>query len=184
MPADRSCHWQDKCFPSRWTRSLVSPMTCLSNMSDTTYVPSRVVGSWCRKIAESPKHDVSVTVTHTQPLLRFASHSWFLAAPRVRCTTLSADNRNRGSRIAWESEEVSSLAPTARLESETNGSFYCFTQSQRGLPPGPTARFVALDCIDLLQPDCASAVNKSARRHESTIQHSGDSSAGICEREG
>jgi hypothetical protein len=52
-------------------------MTCLSNMSDTTYVPSRVVGSWCRKIAESPTHDVSVTVTHTQPLLRFASYSPF-----------------------------------------------------------------------------------------------------------
>ncbi len=46
------------------------------------------------------KHDVSVTVTDTQPQLRFATHSWFLAAPRVRCTNLSADNRDRGSRIA------------------------------------------------------------------------------------
>jgi hypothetical protein len=42
---------------------------------------------------------------------------------------------------------------------------------------------VALDYVDLLWPGCASAANNAAKEHERIIQHSGDSSAGIRERE-
>jgi len=92
--ADRSCHWQDKCFASRWARSLMSrAMTCLSSVSDTTHVQgASECGSRARcsttgaeraarrriMVSEDhnrgvTRHDVSVTVTDTQPQLRFAT---------------------------------------------------------------------------------------------------------------
>src|SRR5258708_39166809 len=49
-----------------------------------------------------------------------------------------------------EIRQTQQLWVDAKLRSETNGSFCCFTHSQRRLPPKPTPSFVALGCPDLL----------------------------------
>src|SRR5258708_36772826 len=116
--------------------------------------------------------------------MAFCNPQLVLTTARVRCT--GSEMQTIGIvavELLEESNRASSVARRHGCDRRTNGSFCCFTQSQRGLPLRPTSRFVALDCVALLQPDCASAENNSATGHGPTLQHSGDSSAGIRKRE-
>src|ERR1700722_15370215 len=90
---------------------------------------------------------------------------------------------SRGTVIARVVERVTSCPRQPRRDWRKNESVRRPTNAKAGSPPEASRRFVVLAGVDLLWPGCASAANNAAREHERIIQHSGDSSAGIRERE-
>ena len=99
----------------------------------------------------------------TYRLNGFCEALLLLRTSRVRCT--DSERRRSGLRQqnCLRNPRVSSDAPTARLRSENKWIVWSFHAATARLTARPTPRFVALDCPALLQPDCASAENNSAR---------------------
>jgi hypothetical protein len=105
-------------------------------------------------------HDMSVKVSDIQP-------KWLLRGMSVVKNVASAPDSSVQATMGIAAVELLEkiqrgkqlwVDATLRI-GEEHGSFYCFMPSPQDLPPGPTPRFVALDCPDLLQPDCASTEN-------------------------